>query len=88
MDTDLFTADGSTLLLSDVPHLVLHRLLLHQGVKVALLLLVLRLKREIGTINPGLGEGGIITLLHQGVKVALLQLVLVAKERGTIITLG
>lgn len=41
----LFTANSTTLHLSDALHLLLHLLLLHEGIKVALLQLVLRLFR-------------------------------------------
>lgn len=43
----LFARDGATLHLPDAPHLLLHLLLLHQNVEVALLQLVLRLTERV-----------------------------------------
>lgn len=43
----LFTGNRTTLHLPDALHLLLHLLLLHQNIKVALLQLVLRLRWEI-----------------------------------------
>lgn len=47
----LFTGNGTTLHLPDAPHLLLHLLLLHQNIEVALLQLVLRLRVEISDGN-------------------------------------
>lgn len=43
----LFTSNSTTLHLPDAPHLLLHLLLLQQNIKVVLLKLVLRLRKDV-----------------------------------------